>query len=294
MQRTTNPCQVICMLIAAAVLFVPLTSHAAPSKKFAAISIDMLSGKVLYSYEADATRRPASLTKIMTLYIVFEELRAGRLSKRSSFTASARAAAREPSKLGLKAGQTITVDNAIRALVTKSANDVATTVAENISGSEAKFAQRMTRTARQLGMSRTTFKNASGLPAAGQVTTARDMARLGAAMIRKFPREYAYFGLRSFKYAGRNYRNHNRLLGKYPGVDGIKTGYIRASGYNLVASARRGTRRVVGVILGGRTSGERSEFMIELLNRAFGVAAAGGTARSCSNCGRGTAAADRR
>ena len=275
--------------LAVLVLFAALTgtTQAASAKagsKFAAISIDAATGKVLYASAADARRHPASLTKIMTLYILFEEMKAGRVSTSATFTASEHAASRPPSKLNLKAGQTITVENAIRALVTKSANDVATTVAENISGSEAAFAQRMTATARRLGMSRTRFKNASGLPDPEQVTTARDMATLGLSMLRHFPRRYAYFALRSFQYGKRTYRNHNKLLGKYPGVDGIKTGYIRASGYNLTASAKRGRKRVVAVVMGGRTANERNAYMVELLNQAFGIASPSGAAATCKQC----------
>ncbi len=270
--------------LAVSVAQAPEVRSASPSSKFAAISVDAGSGKVLYASGADAQRFPASLTKMMTLYIVFEELRAGRVSRSSTFQVSSRAAGREPSKLGLKAGQRISVDNAVRALVTKSANDVATTVAENISGSVQAFARRMTQTARRLGMSRTTFRNASGLPDPKQVTTARDMAILGVALLRDFPRDYSYFGLKAFKFSGRSHRNHNRLLGKYPGVDGIKTGYTRASGFNLVASARRGGRRVVAVVMGGRTAKLRNDYMVELLNQAFGVNSRTGAAATCRSC----------
>lgn len=252
--------------------------------KFAAISIDARSGKVLYESAADAVRHPASLAKIMTLYILFEELQAGRKTKPTALKVSARAASREPSKLNLKPGETITVDNAIRALVTKSANDVATAVAENISGSEAAFASRMTATARRLGMSRTVFTNASGLPDPKQVTTARDMAVLGLAVQRDFPHYYSYFRLPVFKYGKRNFRNHNKLLGNYAGVDGIKTGYIRASGFNLTASAQRGNKRIVAVVMGGRTAKLRNSYMVELLNQAFGLSSKSGAAATCTTC----------
>jgi D-alanyl-D-alanine carboxypeptidase len=237
--------------------------------KFAFISVDASNGKVLYSKDANARRYPASLTKIMTLYILFEELKAGRVKKSTKFKVSRHAAARPPSKLYFKPGQKIRVDHAILALVTKSANDVAATVAENISGSESAFAKRMTRTARRLGMSRTVFKNASGLPNKGQYTTARDMATLGLRVQKDYPQYYGYFKTRSFKYKGRSYRNHNRLLGKYRGVDGIKTGFIRASGFNLTASVRRDGKHIVAVVMGGRTGRSRNNYMVKVLNEAL-------------------------
>jgi D-alanyl-D-alanine carboxypeptidase len=237
--------------------------------KFAFISVDASNGKVLYSKDANARRYPASLTKIMTLYILFEELKAGRVKKSTKFKVSRHAAARPPSKLYFKPGQKIRVDHAILALVTKSANDVAATVAENISGSESAFAKRMTRTARRLGMSRTVFKNASGLPNKGQYTTARDMATLGLRVQKDYPQYYGYFKTRSFKYKGRSYRNHNRLLGKYRGVDGIKTGFIRASGFNLTASVRRDGKHIVAVVMGGRTGRSRNNYMVKVLNKAL-------------------------
>jgi D-alanyl-D-alanine carboxypeptidase len=276
----------IAAVLAATLIATPPGLAAKANTKFAAISIDAGTGKVLYANAADARRHPASLTKIMTLYILFQEMQAGRVTRSATFTVSGRAAARPPSKLNLQPGQTITVESAIGALVTKSANDVATTIAENISGSEQAFARRMTATARRLGMTRTRFTNASGLPDPEQITTARDMATLGLAMLRHFPRRYAYFGLRSFQYGKRTFRNHNRLLGKYPGVDGIKTGYIRASGYNLATSARRGRKRVVAVVMGGRTPKERNDYMVELLNQAFGVAGKSVTRATCNHCAR--------
>jgi D-alanyl-D-alanine carboxypeptidase len=237
--------------------------------KFAMISVDATNGKVLASRNADSRRYPASLTKIMTLYVLFEELKAGRIKKSSRFKFSKYASSRPPTKLYIKPGKTIRVDHAILALVTKSANDVATAVGENISGSEKAFARRMTRTARRLGMSRTVFKNASGLPNKGQYTTARDMATLGLRVQRDFPKYYRYFKTRSFKYKGRSHRNHNRLLGRYRGIDGIKTGYIRASGFNLTASVRRDGRHVVAVVMGGRTGRSRNNYMVQVLNKAL-------------------------
>ncbi len=243
--------------------------------KFAAMTVDARTGKILFAENADKIRHPASLTKIMTLYIVFQELDRGRLSLNSPIRFSKRAAGMAPSKLGVAAGGTVTVETAIRALVVKSANDVAAAVAENISGSEQAFAQRMTRTARDLGMSRTTFRNASGLPNPAQVTTARDMATLGLRLMRDFPQYYHYFRTKSFVYGGRTIRGHNRLLGSYEGADGIKTGYINASGFNLVSSVRRGDKRVVGVVMGGRTGASRDAYMKAMLTKYFPKARGG-------------------
>jgi D-alanyl-D-alanine carboxypeptidase len=252
-------------IAAAVVLSAPLP--AAANSKYAGIVVDAKTGKTLYSSSADARRYPASLTKIMTLYLVFEELEAGRLSLNSKLKVSKYASGRPPSKLGLKPGSTIRVKDAILALVTKSANDVATTVAENIAGSETKFAERMTRTARQLGMKRTVFRNPHGLPNSKQYTTARDMATLGRAIQERFPKYYGYFKTRVYTYRGRRYGNHNRLLGRVKGVDGIKTGYIRASGFNLVTSVKRDGRFIVAVVMGGKTGKSRNAQMVKLINR---------------------------
>lgn len=240
-------------------------AHANP--KYAAMVYDVNSGKTLFSRHADAKRFPASLTKIMTLYIVFEEIEAGRLTPDTKMSVSKYAAARPPSKIGVKAGGTIRVKHAIKALVTKSANDVATVIAEHISGSEAKFARRMTRTARRLGMTSTTFRNPHGLPNAKQRTTARDMVRLGVAVQRDFPQHYGVFSTRVFKFGKRRFGNHNRLLGRVKGVDGIKTGYIRASGFNLVTSVNRDGRHLVAVVMGGRSGASRNKHMTTLVER---------------------------
>lgn len=250
-------------------------THATANPKYAGIVVDAKTGKTLYADNADAYRFPASLTKIMTLYVVFEELEAGRLTLNSRLKVSKYAAGRPPSKIGLKPGSTIKVKDAILALVTKSANDVATVVAENIGGSEAAFARRMTRTARQLGMSKTTFRNAHGLPNSKQRTTARDMARLGRAIEERFPEEFKYFNTRVFTYKGRRYGNHNKLLGRVKGVDGIKTGYIRASGFNLVTSVKRNGRHVVAVVMGGRTGASRNAHMKDLIGRYLHKASRG-------------------
>ncbi len=245
------------------------------NSKYAGIVVDAKTGKTLYASSADAYRYPASLTKIMTLYMVFEELEAKRLTLGSRLKVSKYASGRPPSKLGLKAGKTISVKDAILALVTKSANDVATVVAENIGGSEKRFAERMTRTARQLGMSKTTFRNPHGLPNSGQRTTARDMATLGRAIQERFPEYYKYFKTRSYKYGSRTYGNHNKLLGRVKGVDGIKTGYIRASGFNLVSSVKRDNRHIVAVVMGGRTGASRDAQMRKLISRYLPKASRG-------------------
>lgn len=242
---------------------------ASANPKFAAVTVDARTGKLLFAEDADSIRHPASLTKMMTLYVLFQDLKRGRLKLNSPIRISARATGMAPSKLGVRAGGSITVETAIRALVVKSANDVAAAVAENIGGTEKAFAQRMTRTARAIGMSRTTFVNASGLPNPNQVTTARDMATLGLRLMRDFPQYYPYFRTQSFVYEGRTIRGHNRLLGSYEGTDGIKTGYINASGFNLVSSVRRGDKRLVGVVLGGRTGASRDAYMKSMLTKYF-------------------------
>ncbi len=237
------------------------------NSKYAAIVIDANTGKVLHSSRADSPRYPASLTKMMTLYMIFEALDDKRVTKKSRIRFSKYAASKQPSKLGIKPGRSISVDTAIYALVTKSANDVAAAVGEHLGGSEANFAQMMTAKARQLGMKSTRFRNASGLPDSKQVTTARDMAKLGLALREHFPRHYRVFSTRSFKYGKRRYGNHNRLLGRVRGVDGIKTGYTRASGYNLVTSATKGKRRIVAVVMGGRSGKSRNAAMTKLVGK---------------------------
>ena len=229
------------------------------------IVVDAKSGEVLDAKNADARRYPASLTKVMTLFLLFEQLESGKLKLDSPLKVSRYAARRPPSKLGLKPGSAIQVEHAIKALVTKSANDVATVVAEAIGGSESAFAGQMTRKARELGMGRTTYMNASGLPHAHQITTARDQAVLGRAIQERFPRHYKYFATSTFHYRGRAMRNHNKLLGNVRGVDGIKTGYIHASGYNLVSSVNRNKRHIVAVVLGGRTGRTRDAIMKRLI-----------------------------
>ena len=237
--------------------------------KYASLIMDAETGRVLHAVNADTRNYPASLTKMMTLYLVFEALDKGRLTLNHKFKVSARAARQPASRLGLVKGATISVGDAILALVTKSANDVATVIAENISGSERRFALVMTAKARLLGMKRTTFRNASGLPHRGQLSTARDMATLARRLLNDFPAYYHYFSTDSFHYDGVTHRNHNKLLASYEGADGIKTGYIRASGFNLVASAKRGDERLIGVVFGGDSPRARDRHMAKLLDKGF-------------------------
>jgi D-alanyl-D-alanine carboxypeptidase len=236
---------------------------------FSAISVDARTGKLLFSLDADGRRHPASLTKMMTLYLLFSDLKAGRIKLSTPITISRRAASMSPSKLGAKPGTSITVDQAIRAIVVISANDVAAAIAENLGGSESNFAQRMTRTALGMGMTRSNFANASGLPNPNQWTTARDIATLSLRLMRDFPEYYPYFSTMSFTYGGRVVRTHNRLLGRYAGADGIKTGYTAASGFNLTSSAERDGRRVVGVVLGASSAGSRNIYMMRMLDTSF-------------------------
>ena len=231
----------------------------------AAIVVDAKSGKILYSDQADASRYPASLTKMMTLYMLFTSIGSGRTSSRTEIGVSPHCAAQPPTKLGLKPGQTIRARDAILALVTQSANDVACAIGEHLGGTESAFAQAMTAQARRLGMTRTVFRNASGLPDPAQVTTARDMAILGRALQDDFPRSFKYFDTKSFRWNGKTYTNHNTLLGRVEGVDGIKTGYTRASGFNLVCSANRGGREIIAVVFGGNTGRARDARMTDLL-----------------------------
>ncbi|MCB2112938.1 MAG: D-alanyl-D-alanine carboxypeptidase [Parvularculaceae bacterium] len=241
--------------------------------KYAALVIHADSGDVLFERYADARRYPASLTKMMTLYMLFEEIEAGRLNLNSELSVSAHAAGQPPSKLGLTAGSKIDVETAIKALVVKSANDVAAVVAEGISGSEWQFAQKMTTRARQLGMRSTTFKNASGLPNSRQTTTARDLAVLGQRLMQDFPQYFVYFNTTEFAWNGRTYLTHNALVKTYEGANGIKTGYTRRSGFNLVTSADRNGSRLIGVVLGGRSVRTRDAHMKEILTEAFAAIA---------------------
>src|SRR4051794_1807009 len=239
------------------------------SDRYAAIVVDNASGTILTAANADEYRYPASLTKMMTIYLLFESLRDHRLSLSDAVPVSAWASSMSPTKLGLVPGSYITVEQALLGLVTKSANDAAAALGELMGGDEERFAQMMTLRARGLGMSRTTFRNASGLPDWGQVTTARDMAILARHLIQDFPQYYHYFSTPSFQFHGRTVLNHQRLLQTYPGTDGLKTGYIQASGYNVVTSAARGEVRLIGVVFGGASGWERDQHMAALLDQGF-------------------------
>jgi len=230
------------------------------------IVVDGNTGLTLEASKPNALRHPASLTKIMTLYLLFERIEQRTIGLDTQLRVSENAASQAPTKLGLKAGQTIAVEDAIKAMVTKSANDAAVTVAENLGGDEGEFAKLMTHKAHALGMSHTTYVNASGLPDDNQITTAHDQALLGRAIQERFPRYYKYFSTKQFVYRGIAMRNHNHLLGVVGGVDGIKTGYTRSSGFNLVTSVHRDGRYIVAVVLGGHTASERDARMRELID----------------------------
>jgi D-alanyl-D-alanine carboxypeptidase len=233
--------------------------------RYSDIVVDGNSGAILHATNPDALRHPASLTKIMTLYLLFEQLESGKVKIDSSFDVSEHAAVQSPTKLGLRDGQTIKVEDAIKGIVTRSANDAAVVVAENIGGDEESFAKLMTRKAQSLGMVHTVYRNASGLPNDEQITTARDQALLGRAIQERFPHYYKYFSTRTFEYHGESIGNHNRLLGSVEGVDGIKTGYISASGFNIVTSVHRDNRYLLAVVFGGSSAGSRDDRMRELI-----------------------------
>lgn len=232
---------------------------------FSAMVLDPVSQRVLYELDADGPRHPASLTKVMTLFILFEELDKGALRMDSPLTASWKAINQAPSRLGLQKGETIAVEDAIKAVVTRSANDVAMVIAENLGGSEQDFVERMNATAATLGMRNTTFANPTGLPDKRQITTARDLVLLGKAIRERFPALFAYFSIRSFDYGGKTVLSHNRLMNRLQGMEGIKTGFINASGFNLLASVRRDRQSVVAVVLGGTTARARDTRMSELV-----------------------------
>ena len=253
-------------LVALAVMTMTVPAEA---RRYAAIVVDHDTGKVIHSRSADTLVYPASLTKMMTLYMLFDAIDDGRLRLDSKLKVSRRASGMPASRLGLKRGSTIRVEDAIRALVTKSANDVAVVVAEALAESEIHFAVAMTKKARALGMSKTTFKNASGLPNRHQKTTARDMAKLAQRLLTDHADRYHYFSEDSFRYNGRTYRGHNKLMRKYKGMDGLKTGYIRASGFNLAASAKRNGRRLITIVFGGRSAASRDEEVARLMDLGF-------------------------
>jgi D-alanyl-D-alanine carboxypeptidase len=239
--------------------------------KYAAIVIDANTGEVLYARRADSKRYPASITKVMTLYMTFQALSSGKLKLTDRVMVSPHAAAQAPSKLGIAAGESVSVDDAIRAMCTKSANDMAVAMAEKLGGTERVFAALMTQKAQELGMTESHYDNASGLPDAGQISSARDIAILSRAVLRDFPQYYHYFSETDFRFEGHDERNHNHLLDRVPGVDGIKTGYTAASGFNLDASAVRDGHRLIAVVLGGSTAATRDNHVAELLNVGFDV-----------------------
>lgn len=261
-------------------LLVPLATTPASAlslyeqPKYAAFLADADTGEILYSRQADMARFPASITKVMTLYLVFERLAAGTLHLDDKVVMSRHAASQPPSKLGLKPGESLTVDQAIRSLATKSANDVAVALAEKVSGSEEKFAELMTARARKLGMMNTMFVNANGLPDSRQVTTARDIYLLSQATIRNFPQYYSYYQQQEFLFGNKVLPNHNGLLRTMPGVDGIKTGYTRAAGFTLAASAVRSGKRLIAVVLGGPSRLARDNNVESLLTAGFSVLSA--------------------
>ncbi len=251
------------------ILLISISTFSQVHAKKAAIVIDFDTQEVLFEKNADTRNYPASLTKMMTLYIVFDHIHKGKLNYEEDMIVSATAASRSPSKLYLKQGSTIKVREAINALIIKSANDVATVVSEKISGSEREFAKLMTKYAKDLGMNNTTFKNASGLPNRAQLTTARDMSRLSYALIRNFPEEYKLFSNTKFKWKDKVYKTHNKLMLNYDGADGIKTGYIKASGFQLAFSAVRKNKRLIGIYFGGDTGKQRNSRLKIYMDSAF-------------------------
>jgi D-alanyl-D-alanine carboxypeptidase len=255
--------------LAGAIFLWTSPSAARISKTDSSIIIDADTGQVVSEHNADAKAYPASLTKMMTLYLTFEALESGKVSLDQTARVSHHAQNQAPSKLGLVEGQMVPMRDLVLGLITRSANDAAVVVAEALAGSERDFAARMTEKAQTLGMTDTTYRNASGLPNPGQLTTARDLAKLAQALYRDFPKEYAYFATEEFTYKGSTYVNHNRLMQSFEGMDGIKTGYIRASGFNLAASAVRNNRRLVGVVMGGQSAYARDSEMAVLLNEGF-------------------------
>ena len=256
--------RVVCVALVALALLLPARLLAGPALVF-----DPVKGTLLYQEDMDALWHPASLTKLMTTYLIFESLRSGKLKLDGKIVTSKYANAQAPSKIGLPVGATIRVELAIKALLVKSANDVAVMFAEAISGNERAFAKRMNATAKRLGMRRSRFVNPNGLPDDRQITTARDMAYLARALIMDFPEYSHFFAVPYVKIGKRRMRNYNSLLRTYDGADGMKTGFVCASGYNIVVSATRGSRKLVAVVLGGRTGGERNQRAAKLLDHGF-------------------------
>ena len=241
--------------------------------KYASIVMDAQSGRVFHEINVDTRNYPASLTKMMTLYLLFEQIDQGDMTLKSAMKVSARASRQPRSKMWLAPGSKISTETAILALVVRSANDVAVVVAEHLGKTERKFAVKMTKKAKELGMTRTTFRNASGLPNRGQLSTARDMATLAQRLMNDFPQFYHYFSRTKFTYAGQTHRGHNKFMSRYAGADGLKTGYISASGFNLAASARRDDHRLIGVVFGGKSAKQRDRHLATLMDKGFADAA---------------------
>lgn len=262
-----NPMKYKYLFLAAFIGNIIISASAQAS--ISSIMIDADSGKVLSQYNADEHRFPASLTKLMTLYLTFEALEKGQLKMTDKLSVSRHAANMEPSKLGLRAGQKIELRTAVNALIVKSANDCAVVLAEALGKTESQFAQKMTAKAQKLGMKNTTFRNASGLPNAQQKTTARDMAKLATAIYNDFPQYYKLFSQKTYKYNGRTLYSHNHVLSKFKGADGMKTGYTRASGFNIVTSAQRNGNRVIAVTMGHKTLGDRDTKVMSMMNRGL-------------------------
>lgn len=256
-------------LVLAVLLFLPLVNQAQANPRYSSIVIDADTGAVLHESNADASRYPASLTKMMTLYMLFEAIEQRKMTLDTRMQVSAHAASMPQTNIGLRMGDSISVREAIPALIVRSANDVAAVVAEALGSSEANFGRMMTDKARKLGMHSTTFRNASGLPNGEQKTTARDLVTLSTRLMKDFSKHYHYFSTQSFSYKGTTYNSHNRMVRNTPGVDGLKTGFIRASGFNVATSSRRGDRRVIAVVMGGQTAAARDQHMAQLLDRSF-------------------------
>jgi D-alanyl-D-alanine carboxypeptidase len=272
------PIRGIAWLLAALLLTVlPYSSQAFAKPVASSIMVDASTGEVISSSNADTVTYPASLTKMMTLYLLFDALKHGQIKLSDQLVFSDHAASQDATNLAVSEGASIRVETAILAVVVRSANDAATAIGERLAGSEWAFAKKMTATARSLGMSNTVFLNANGLPNPGQHTTARDMAILGVALLRDFPEYYHYFSAEQFTYRGVAYNGHNRVLNKFDGADGIKTGYIRASGFNLVTSAKRNGRRLVGVIMGGQSPYIRDKQMVAMMTKSFATTTGTGT-----------------
>lgn len=270
-------------LVLAVLLLLSLVGQVQANPRHAAIVIDADTGQVLHESRADASRYPASLTKMMTLYMLFEAMKQGKMNLDTPMQVSAHAASMPQTNIRLRSGDTLSVRDAIPALIVRSANDAAAVVAEALGGTEANFGRMMTEKARKLGMHSTTFRNASGLPHSEQRTTARDLAILSTRLMKDFPQYYHYFSTQSFRYKGTTYNSHNRMVRNTPGVDGLKTGFIRASGFNVATSAKRGNRRLVAVLMGGQSAASRDQHMAQLLDHNFTRSNATKSARNVSN-----------